>query len=65
MTVVAARYGGWCARLVRKGGKETREGSDVARMVVGVRHNNCQRNNRNRRESTRTGRKKPGGHRSS
>jgi hypothetical protein len=41
MTVVAARYGGWYARLVRQPGKETREGSDVARMVVGVRHNNC------------------------
>jgi hypothetical protein len=41
MTVVAARHGGWYARLVRKAGKETREGSDVARMVVGVRHNNC------------------------
>jgi hypothetical protein len=40
-TVVAARYGGWFARLVRKPGKETREGADVARMVVGVRHNNC------------------------
>jgi hypothetical protein len=41
MTVVAARHGGWYARLVRQPGKETREGSDVARMVVGVRHNNC------------------------
>jgi hypothetical protein len=40
-TVVAARHGGWYARLVRKPGKETREGSDVAHMVVGVRHNNC------------------------
>jgi len=40
-TVVAARHGGWYARLVRKPGKDTREGSDVARMVVGVRHNNC------------------------
>jgi hypothetical protein len=35
-TVVAARHGGWYARLVRKLGKETREGSDVARAVVGV-----------------------------
>jgi hypothetical protein len=40
-TVVAARHGGWYARLVRQPGKETGEGSDVARMVVGVRHNNC------------------------
>jgi hypothetical protein len=38
---VAARHGGWYARLVRKPGEDTREGSDVARMVVGVRHNNC------------------------
>src|ERR1700680_3825595 len=41
MTVVAARHGGWYARLFRKPGKETREGSDIARMVVGVRHDNC------------------------
>jgi hypothetical protein len=40
-TVVAARHGGWYARLVRKPGKETREGSDVAMAVVGVRRNNC------------------------
>jgi hypothetical protein len=41
MTVDAARQGGWYARLFRKPGKETREGSDIARMVVGVRHDNC------------------------
>jgi hypothetical protein len=27
--------------LAEKPGKETREGSDIARMVVGVRHDNC------------------------
>ena len=40
MTVVAARHGGWYARLFRKPGKETREGTDVAGMLVGVRHDN-------------------------
>ena len=40
-TVVAARRGGWYAPLWRKPGKETRNGSDVAMMVVGARHDNC------------------------
>jgi hypothetical protein len=40
-TVLAARYGGWYAPLVRKPGKETRDGSDVAAMVAAARRNQC------------------------
>jgi hypothetical protein len=40
-TVVAPRCGGWYAPLIRKPGRETREGSDVAAMVVRVRRDNC------------------------
>jgi hypothetical protein len=40
-TVLAARYGGWYAPLVRKPGKVTRDGSDVAAMVTAARRNNC------------------------
>jgi hypothetical protein len=40
-TVLAARYGGWYAPLVRKPGKETRDGSDVAAMVAAARRNRC------------------------
>jgi hypothetical protein len=40
-TVIASRYGGWYAPLVRKPGKETREGADVAAMVVRARRNAC------------------------
>ena len=40
-TVLAARYGGWYARLVRKPGNETRDGSDVAAMVTAARRNQC------------------------
>ncbi len=40
-TVLAARYGGWYAPLVRKPGNETQEGSDVAALVVRARRNNC------------------------
>jgi hypothetical protein len=40
-TVLAARYGGWYAPLIRKPGNETQEGSDVAALVVRARRNNC------------------------
>jgi hypothetical protein len=40
-TVVACRYGGWYAQLIVKPGKETREGADVAAMVVRARRNAC------------------------
>jgi hypothetical protein len=40
-TVLAARYGGWYAALVRKPGKQTRDGSDVAAMVTAARRNQC------------------------
>jgi hypothetical protein len=40
-SVVACRYGGWYAPLVLKPGKETREGADVAAMVVRARRNAC------------------------
>jgi hypothetical protein len=41
LTVVAPRRGGWYAPLLRKRGKETQQGSDVAAMVVTVRCDNC------------------------
>jgi hypothetical protein len=40
-TVVAARYNGWYAPLVTRSGKETREGADVAGLVVKVRQSAC------------------------
>jgi hypothetical protein len=40
-TVLAARRNGWYEPLVRKPGAETREGSDVAAMVVRARQDNC------------------------
>jgi hypothetical protein len=40
-SVVAPRHGGWYAPLVRKGGEETRDGAEVAKMVNGCRSNNC------------------------
>jgi hypothetical protein len=40
-SVVAPRYGGWYATLVRKRGEETRDGAEVAKMVIGCRSNNC------------------------
>ncbi len=40
-TVAAPRYGGWYAPLECRPGKDCREGSDVAAMVVRVRRNNC------------------------
>ncbi len=40
-TVIAARYGGWFAPLVRRSGKETREGDDVAALVVRARRDAC------------------------
>lgn len=40
-TVIAPRYGGWYAPPVRKPGKETRTGIDVAAEVVKARRNGC------------------------
>jgi hypothetical protein len=33
-TVIAARYGGWYAPLVRKPGKECRTGTEVVAVIV-------------------------------
>jgi hypothetical protein len=40
-TVLAARHGGWYAKLARKPGAACREGGDVAAMVVQARRDNC------------------------
>jgi hypothetical protein len=40
-TVLAARHGGWYAPLVRKPGRETRDGSAVAAAVVTLRRDRC------------------------
>jgi hypothetical protein len=40
-TVLAARHGGWYAPLVRKPGRETRDGSAVAAAVVALRRDRC------------------------
>jgi hypothetical protein len=40
-TVLAARHGAWYAPLVRRPGKECRDGGDVAALVVRERKNNC------------------------
>lgn len=40
-TVIAARYGGWYAPLVRKPGKECRTGTEVVALIVQGRRNNC------------------------
>lgn len=37
-TVLAPRYDGWFAPLIREKGKKTREGKDVAAMVIKERH---------------------------
>jgi hypothetical protein len=39
--VLAKRYGGWYAQLVRKSGKETKTGIEVAQMVIAERTNRC------------------------
>jgi hypothetical protein len=40
-TVVAPRYGGWYDRLTRKPGRECRDGTAVAAMIITVRRNAC------------------------
>jgi hypothetical protein len=40
-TVLAARHGGWYAPLVRKSGRDTRDGSAVAAAVVALRRDRC------------------------
>jgi len=40
-TVIACRHGGWYANLIRKPGRETRDGSSVAAMVVTARRDQC------------------------
>lgn len=40
-TVLAARHGGWYAPLVRKDGRDTRDGSAVAAAVVALRRDRC------------------------
>lgn len=40
-TVLAARHGGWYAPLVRKKGRDTRDGSAVAAAVVALRRDRC------------------------
>jgi Terminase large subunit, T4likevirus-type, N-terminal len=40
-TVIACRHGGWYATLVRKPGKETRDGAAVASEIIRVRCDDC------------------------
>jgi hypothetical protein len=40
-TVAAPRYGGWFAKPTRKPGRECRDGTAVAAMIVTVRRNDC------------------------